>query len=226
MFSWTFCLHPMRNPGERPRWPSDNAQTQLVLRERRDRTLQGEDFIGDLLPSKYRSIEMPGENFTKCLEFIHYIPRSLGSLGYNLSYNHVTTNWCHCLCQWKPRTPRSVLGVVDLAHIQGVLFGNADIRACVKPWVTLSLPCSRSKLMITTRICSSSNAIWLISVSRCFSQKLLWFVPLINLILIGGCVSVVSYWYFLKWMYHRFKYSQFLGVLNIFFNIQLHIRLF
>ena len=30
--------------------PSDNAQTQLVLRKRRDRTLQGEDFIGDFLP--------------------------------------------------------------------------------------------------------------------------------------------------------------------------------
>jgi hypothetical protein len=51
----------------------------------------------------------------------------------------------------------------------------------------------------------------LISVSPCFSQKLPWFVPLINLILIGGCVSVVSYWYFSKWMYHRFKYFKYLN---------------
>lgn len=59
------------NPGEQPRWPSDNAQTQLVLRKRRDRTLQGEDFIGNLLPRISIHRNAWWEFHLKCLEFIH-----------------------------------------------------------------------------------------------------------------------------------------------------------
>ena len=71
-----------------------------------------------------------------------------------------------------------------------------------------------------------SNAIWLISVSPCFSQKLPWFVPFINLILIGGCVSVVSYWYFWKWMYSIKPFSVFsiLVLLNIIKHKKQHIK--
>lgn len=107
-----------------------------------------------------RSIFWPGENFTKCLEFIHYIPRSLGSLGYNLSniimwpwtdvIVHASGNRGHqVVCPWRRWScarPRSTLWQCGYQSLT------------VKPWVTLSLPCSRSKLMITTRICSSLNA--------------------------------------------------------------------
>ena len=116
------------------------------------------------------------------MELIHYIRPSSGALQYNLWYT-VWSSVLICLSQWKPRTPRSVLGIVDLAHIQGVLFGNADIRACVKPSVTDGHHWDMS--FIKCHLIGFG-----LSMFTTF-QKLPWFVPLINLILIAG-VSVVS----------------------------------